>query len=465
MAECIIARGGYSQSASIEGGAQIIVDPGSNTIVYCTNGATTFTKETSGGEVTFNVGFGTWYLYGNKVTTLSVPLVVDTLQIYNISLPGTTYGIRIDQSITDPNSACSYIDDNANFSPLYCNSNGSCNYGSWKDIITDWFGVRPCLYKDGKVVGYLNPDNYTKFEDGTSADITSGNSGNVMIEFKKRWYKWSLDGDILTFEVSDYDRSLEGFTATAFLSEDGNGEEKQYFYYAAFLPADTSTFSSLSGKAIGRFEAHFDSLLPKIPSGYVGISYAKYQYISFLLVLVTKARELRSKIGTGNYDYQSSHKTGDGNLKGLFYGIPNVDPIVNRDEYIKVFGIEDFWGYMHQCTFGMIRHNSIFRIKKCAPYSSNGVDYSDIDMSSISGTALLKMKPVLDGAFLVSSLNQSDYDLGWSCPYQVASNSVDAYILLGYLDTDEREFGPFSLWSSTTMGNNWKWITTRLVAC
>ena len=54
--------------------------------------------------------------------------------------------------------------------------------------------IKPCLFKNGAVVGYLNPDNFAQFADGTAADITSGNNGDVMIEIPKTGYKISKSG-------------------------------------------------------------------------------------------------------------------------------------------------------------------------------------------------------------------------------------------------------------------------------
>ena len=58
----------------------------------------------------------------------------------------------------------------------------------------DWYKmsifnkIKPCLFKNGAVVGYLNPDNFAQFEDGSVADITSGDAGDVMIEIPKTGY-------------------------------------------------------------------------------------------------------------------------------------------------------------------------------------------------------------------------------------------------------------------------------------
>ena len=92
-----------------------------------------------------------------------------------------TYGVSIDLTNSNPETAVTYTDDAVGMVA-----------GS-----TDWYKMRifkdikPCLFKNGSVVGYLNPDNFAQFEDGTKADITSGNAGDVMIEIPKIGYKIS----------------------------------------------------------------------------------------------------------------------------------------------------------------------------------------------------------------------------------------------------------------------------------
>ena len=54
--------------------------------------------------------------------------------------------------------------------------NDSFDYGSWEDA---FFMPRPCMLKsDGTVDYYLDPDDYSKREDGTASDISNQrNSG------------------------------------------------------------------------------------------------------------------------------------------------------------------------------------------------------------------------------------------------------------------------------------------------
>ena len=46
------------------------------------------------------------------------------------------------------------------------------------------------------MLGYLNPNDYTKYEDGTSAPITTVGK-DVMVEFPKRGYKITTENNIV----------------------------------------------------------------------------------------------------------------------------------------------------------------------------------------------------------------------------------------------------------------------------
>ena len=118
-----------------------------------------------------------------------------------------TMTVVIDENITDPATCCTYEDDAVGM------PSGKSIEAT--NVWQEFFGYKPCLFKNGQVVGYLNPNDYSKFEDGSSADITSGSSGDVMIEFPKRGLKISkTTDDKLRVSITD------------------NIEDQTYTYYA-----------------------------------------------------------------------------------------------------------------------------------------------------------------------------------------------------------------------------------------
>lgn len=47
--------------------------------------------------------------------------------------------------------------------------------------------IKPCIVKDGTVVGFLNPTNWNKYEDGREADLSGADGSDVMIYYPKMY--------------------------------------------------------------------------------------------------------------------------------------------------------------------------------------------------------------------------------------------------------------------------------------
>lgn len=91
-------------------------------------------------------------------------------------------------------------------------------------------GMKRCvLNDDGTVNYYLDPDDSTLKEDGTSANI-DGTDGNVMVEIPKFYFRQNKVGNVTTWEVSDV--PLAGYILhPAFLK---NGAEVDFRYIGAY---------------------------------------------------------------------------------------------------------------------------------------------------------------------------------------------------------------------------------------
>ena len=429
MGEAFISRAGNAQNEII-GNAVIRATTFSGATVVCTNGAKSQTV-TSGGSVEFTVGYGTWTVtstYNGKARSKTV--IVSAMQIYEINLKGVTYGIAIDMSVSDPTSACSYIDDAVGMSPLSCSSNGVCTYNGWDEIIDEVFGVKPCLYNNGAVSAYLNKNNYALKADGSSADITSGSSGDVMIEFKKTWYKYSVSGSILKFEVSDYDRSADGFVTAAFLSEDGKASTVDHFYYGAYEGYVLSNkLRSLSGKTATANISYDTSIADaaNLGSKYTIETFFKRMYILGLLKLVTRSRDSQVTIGPGRVNGNNSPiNTGTMNTAGLFYGRPGT-----YTEGCKVFGIENFWGNYYNWMAGLVTMGSgVVGVKSAKPYSSGGSGYTSVSPGFPANNSLIPTayNPYMNGAVILPTSGQSDTSIGW--PDYFCIDSDAGYVAL-----------------------------------
>ena len=168
-------------------------------------------------------------------------------------------------------------------------------------------------------MGYLNPDNYAQFEDGTAADITSGAAGDVMVEIPIFYYKISHNDTHTFVQISS--APLDGFTDKAFRY---NGELTDAFYVGAYSGyVDSSNkLRSLSGKTptgsktIGAFRtaAHANG------DSYEQLNFYKLTALQILYLIRYKSLNSQAALGQGYTGGSAAAQTGATNDKGMNYG-------------------------------------------------------------------------------------------------------------------------------------------------
>lgn len=231
----------------------------------------------------------------------------------------------------------------ANSNPATCGSyaDNASSMSSGKDV-TAWqkfFGYRPCLFKDGKVVGYLNPNDFTKFENGAAADITSGNAGDVMIQFPRRGVRISKSGKVVSVSMTDNPND----SSFKYYAHQRGSEDKDYFYLGAYDGyVDYDKLRSLSEKSPtqGISLSQLDIYGKANGTGYGCMGYYQWLFLQVMYVLQFKGNlNSQSVVGYGNCRSVGIKNTGRSNTKGMIYG---------DDTVAKLFGIEDAWGNIGQ---------------------------------------------------------------------------------------------------------------------
>lgn len=241
----------------------------------------------------------------------SDPLIVTTTKL------ATELTVKIDTTNSNPLTSVSYIDDALSMDP------GSEEWDSF-------FDYYPVLLKDG-VATKLDPNDFYKFEDGSPADIESGNSGDVMICFTLTGFKFEYKGNDLYISLTK-EKNKNDFSYKAF---EYGSEIKDKVYVAAYPGTlREGKFRSLS-KADANTYANFSTTKRDYVStrgtGWYIIHYYVLTLLQCMYVLKYKNLNTEEVFGAAN----NNSSTGSTAKKGM-----NVKK--GKDmQSMKIFGIED----------------------------------------------------------------------------------------------------------------------------
>ena len=126
--------------------------------------------------------------------------------------------VKIDMSNSNPETCVTYADDAVGMTP------GSQEWD-------EFYGHYPCLLKATEEQGKLKRDNFRQFENGTPADITSGDAGDVMIAFPRKGLRIDTTGDIVTVSMTDDPDNSE----FKYYAHSRGDEKKDKFYVGAYM--------------------------------------------------------------------------------------------------------------------------------------------------------------------------------------------------------------------------------------
>lgn len=273
-----------------------------------------------------------------------------------------TYGVSIDLTNSDPASAVTYTDSAVG---MVAGSSDWDNTNIFRDI-------RPCMFKDGAVKGYLNPNDFSKYVDGTAADITSGAEGDVMIEIPKLGVKIATSDNILTVQVTD-DPNAEGFQYLAHTREKSGDKDK--LYIGAFLGYNLSSkLRSLCSKqptaniTIGQTR----TLAQANGSGYDQIAFYQLTLLQCLFLIKYKNRDSQTALGRGYVTNNSrAIQTGGTVTKGMDFGE------TTGKQQMKFLGIEDFWGNLYYWIDGLVSSSNYHALTATKNFNDDGTGYTD----------------------------------------------------------------------------------------
>ena len=262
------------------------------------------------------------------------------------------YGIKLDKNNLIAGEWESYTDDATDFLPAYMDfDNDVFVDNGWLDR-WPYNEIKPCILKNGEVVGYLNPNDYTQFEDGSPAPITNKNYGDVMIEIPKIYYKLSSDDNYDYIQISK--KAREGFTDNAFWH---SGHDNDKIYVGAYLSGDIyitdSGLFSNSGIKLNDLYAFNHTRGYTYKSQYNSpnmelLPFNVLTLIQCLYLIMFKNTNSQACLGYGIGALTSAQTTGHADKKGMYYGQNQ------KQTSIKCFGLEDLYGVRNTIVTGLI---------------------------------------------------------------------------------------------------------------
>lgn len=288
----------------------------------------------------------------------------------------------IDLTNSNPTTSVTYADDATEMRA------GSSDWD-------DFFGYYPCLFKAGAEVGKLNPNNFAQFEDGSNADITSGNAGDVMIAFPRHGLKISTANNKVTISMTD-DPNNPDFE---YMAHQRGTTAKDVFYLGAYkgFKDSSNKLRSLSGKTItanqtiGTFRTQAQANGKSNGNGGSGYDQSAFYQLTYrqaMYVLKYKNLDSQSAVGRGYVDGNSAAtKTGNTNTKGMNYGE------TTGKQQMKLFGLEDFWGNVYEFIDGLYSDASRNIMTATQGFNDTGSGYTNQGQGATSNVSGYMSKP------------------------------------------------------------------------
>lgn len=247
-----------------------------------------------------------------------------------------TYGVKIELNNSNPETACTYIEDAVGM---------NSGWSNWKD--TDLFSnIKPCILRNGEVVGYLQRDNYNKYEDGSASNLRTYGD-DVMVEIPKIGYKLERDSSYQYIYVTTAPNK-EGFCYAAH-SRNTEGDCDKIYIGAYLGYGSGSKLYSMSDElpttnmSLTNFRAYASSR----GDGYELFSFYPLTLLQCLYMIIYKNRNSQNVLGAGYTSASSRGQTGATNSKQFCYASST------GSDHVKLLGIEDIYGNAFQWIDGI----------------------------------------------------------------------------------------------------------------
>lgn len=335
--------------------------------IKCTKSQTILQKVLKDRQCTFLIPeTGTWKVTCDDYPEITKSVNVTESKAYRCALRSSVFGITITETESEPTNRVTYRDDAADMSPIKVNlSDGSVDYGEWKDY-WPFEKIYPVMLSTSGTIAYkLNPDDQTKKAAGGTSDINSiSYNGNAMVCMETFYTKFSMEGGNEVIQISD--EQEDGFEPIGFIRSDGSVADKVFLPMFGGNKDQNGKLRSIGNQDWTYNISWTDSVTAaeKNGSGYGIESWAMNQAFSAVVTILIKSCDWQKKLGEGRS--YSGAKTGILTNKGAF----GYDPSTKA---VKVLWVEDFVSNvsngMWRWEAGILSTNNKVYVKMKPPYS------------------------------------------------------------------------------------------------
>lgn len=366
--------------------------------------------------------------------------------------PFVVYGVSIDLTSSNPETAVTYTDDAIGKTP-----------GTAWDVLPIFKDIKPCVLKDGVVQYHLDPNDFTKKAGGGDAVIT-GDDGDVMIEIPKVGVKIATVGNTLTVQVTDdLNAGGDGFKYYAH-TRDTEGD-RDFLYIGAYLGYVLSNqLRSISGReptgstTIGTFRTRARANNAGDVVGYDQVSFYPLTLLQCLFLIKYKDRDSQTALGRGWVDSPTGYaNTGGANQKGMDFGE------ATGKLQMSFLGIEDFWGNKRWWIDGLFSNSTRKMLTAFKDFndSGSGTSYTDHGQGAASDISGYMNKPqgTTETGFIAKEVSGS----GTTHFADVATLSASSLPSFGGYRTAASSAGAFYLPVSTSASNSAAYFGARLM--
>lgn len=307
----------------------------------------------------------------------------------------------IDLTDSNPATCVSYADDAVGM---------TAGDSAWDEF----FGHYPVLLKNGVEVGKLNPNNFDQFEDGTTADISSGNAGDAMIAFPRRgltiktvenkvYVSMTNDPNNADFE---YNAHTRGSTV------------KDVFYLGVYKGYTSSDkLRSLKRKTITNNQTieTFRTQAQANGDGYEQSGFYQLTFRQCMYILKYKNLDSQTAVGYGCVSSNLSNVVQSGGTEtwGMDCEVikaTNPSYMTDKNHHVKCFGLEDFWGNISEWIDGIFIDSSRNILTANSGFNNFGKGYTNNgngDASTNIANYMSKPQGSTKAGFVVKEVNAS----------------------------------------------------------